>query len=47
MEDESYRRIIDEALSQFEKSERELREQERRERAMQLGLPLIIRSAPK
>ena len=36
---EDFKLVIDQQLSNFEKVERDLRDQERRERANQLGMP--------
>jgi hypothetical protein len=37
---EDFKLVVEQQLSNFEKVERELREQERRERANQLGCPV-------
>ena len=41
-EDESYKQVFAEEFSYFEKWERKTREQERRERAEQLGMPSLV-----
>ncbi len=40
--DQDAEQLIEQQLSNFEKCERELREQERRERANQLGMPSLV-----
>lgn len=40
--DQDFEQFIEQQLSNFEKSERELREQERWERANQLGMPGLV-----
>lgn len=42
IENEDSKRHIEKHLSNFEKSERELRQQERRDRANQLGMPALV-----
>jgi hypothetical protein len=39
---EDFKLVIDQQLSNFEKVERDLRDQERRERANQLGMPGLV-----
>jgi hypothetical protein len=40
--DQDSKQLVEQQLSNFEKVERELREQERRERANQLGIPGLV-----
>ena len=39
---EDFKLVIDQQLSNFEKIEQDLRDQERRERANQLGMPGLV-----